>query len=68
MSVLVVSQKKDPYDASGITFNGEELRVLDDATLVGLQIDSKLRWGPMVHKLAVKLGNDSVHCQEFATF
>ena len=39
---------------SGITFNGEELRVLDDATLVGLQIDSKLRWGPMVHKLAVK--------------
>jgi hypothetical protein len=25
MSVLVVSQKKDPYDDSGITFNGEEL-------------------------------------------
>ena len=54
MSVLVVSQKRNPYDASGITFNGEELRVLDDATLVGLKIDSKLRWGSMVDKLAVK--------------
>jgi hypothetical protein len=54
MSVLVVSQKRNPYDASGITFNGEELRVLDDATLVGLKIDPKLRWGPMVDKLAVK--------------
>ena len=54
MSVLVVSQKKNPCDASGIVFNGEELRVLDDATLVGLKIDPKLRWGPMVDKLAVK--------------
>ena len=30
------------------------MRVLNDTTLVGLLIDQKLRWGPMVDKLAVK--------------
>ena len=54
MLVLVVSQKKNPFDASGIVFKGEELRVIDDVTLVGLTIDPKLRWGAMVDKLAVK--------------
>ena len=38
MQVLVVSQKKNPYEASGITFNGEAPQTLDDATPVGLQL------------------------------
>ena len=54
MSVMVVSQKKSPFDAAGIVFEGEELRVLDETTLVGITIDSRLRWGPMVDKLATK--------------
>ena len=52
--VTVISQKHHPFDASGITFNCEELSVVDDTTLVGLKIDRRMRWGPMVTKLATK--------------
>ena len=41
-------------DPSGIVFAGEELSVHDDTTLVGLKIDNRMRWGPMVAKLATK--------------
>ena len=51
---MVISQKRDPFDASGIIFNGEELSVVDDTTLVGIKIDKRMRWGPMVDKLALK--------------
>ena len=54
MSVMVISQKRVPFDASGIFFNGEELSVVDDTTLVGLKIDRRMRWGPMINKLALK--------------
>jgi len=54
MSAMVISQKRDPFDASGIIFNGEELSVVDDTTLVGIKIDKRMRWGPMVDKLALK--------------
>ena len=54
MSVMVVSQRHHPFDASGIIFNHEELSVVDNTTLVGLKIDRRMRWGPMVHKLATK--------------
>ena len=42
------------FDASGLYFNGEELSIVDETTLVGLRIDNKMRWGPMVKKLATK--------------
>ena len=42
MSVMVISQKRVPFDASGIFFNGEELSVVDDTTLVGLKIDKRM--------------------------
>ena len=51
---MVVSQRHHPFDASGVIFNGEELSVVDDTTLVGLKIDRRMRWGPMVCKLATK--------------
>ena len=51
---MVISQKRQPFDASGIIFNNEELSVVDDTTLVGLKIDRRMRWGPMINKLAVK--------------
>ena len=54
MCVMVISQKHKPFDPSGIYFNGEELSVHDDTTLVGLKIDRRMRWGPMVDKLATK--------------
>jgi hypothetical protein len=54
MCVMVISQKKKPFDPSGIYFNGEELSVHDDTTLVGLKIDKRMRWGPMIEKLASK--------------
>jgi acetyl/propionyl-CoA carboxylase alpha subunit len=54
MSVMVVSQKHNPFDASGIFFNNEELSIVDETTLVGLKIDRRMRWGPMVDKLATK--------------
>ena len=54
MEAIVISQKRVPSDASGIMFNGEELGIVDDTTLVGLKIDKRMRWGPMVDKLAKK--------------
>ena len=54
MEAIVISQKRVPFDASGIMFNGEELSIVDDTTLVGLKIDKRMRWGPMVDKLAKK--------------
>ena len=60
MSAMVISQKRKPFDASGIIFNNEELSVVDDTTLVGLKIDRRMRWGPVINKLAVK-GYSSGH-------
>ena len=54
MSAMVISQKREPFNASGIIFNSEELSVVDETTLVGLVIDRRMRWGPMIKKLAVK--------------
>ena len=54
MSAMVVSQKREAFNASGIIFNNEELSVVDETTLVGLVIDRQMRWGPMIKKLAVK--------------
>jgi len=54
MEAIVISQKRVPFDASGIMFDGEELSIVDDTTLVGLKIDKRMRWGPMVDKLAKK--------------
>ena len=56
MSAMVISQKHkiNLFDASGLYFNGEELSIVDETTLVGLKIDNKMRWGPMVKKLATK--------------
>ena len=53
---MVISQqhKNNLFDASGLYFNGEELSIVDETTLVGLKIDNKMRWGPMVKKLATK--------------
>ena len=54
MSVMVISQRREPFDASGIIFDNEELCVVDDTTLVGLKIDKRMRWGLMVDKIATK--------------
>ena len=50
----ILSQKKKPFDPSGIAFSGEELSVHNDTTLVGLKTDQRMRWGPMIKKLASK--------------
>ena len=54
MRVMMISQKKKPFDPSGIIFAGEELSVHDDTTLVGLKIDNRMKWGPMIKKLGTK--------------
>ena len=57
MSAMVVTQRRsDPFDidAAGIIFDGEELSIVDETTLVGLKIDGKMKWGPIVKKLATK--------------
>ena len=51
---MVVSQRRVPFDPSGIVFDTNELSVVDTTTLVGLKMDNKMRWGPMVNHLAVK--------------
>jgi len=60
MSVMVVSQKHHPFDASGIIFNHEELSVVDDTTLVGLKIDRRMRWVQWSTNLLSKQGNGLV--------
>ena len=46
--------EKKPFDPVGIIFAGEALSVHDDTTLVGLKVDNRMRWGPMIKKLATK--------------
>ena len=47
MSAMVITQRRsDPFNATGIMFDGEELSVVDETTLVGLKIDEKMKWGP----------------------
>ena len=52
--MVVTQRRSDPFDAAGIIFDGEELSVVDETTLVGLEIDEEMKWGPMVEKLATK--------------
>ena len=58
MSAMVFSQKKKPFTltshSASIWFGGEEMTVREDTTLVGLLIDQRMRWGPMVDKLVIK--------------
>ena len=56
MYAMVISHKHkiNLFDASGLYFNGEELSIVDETTLVGLKIDNKMRWGPMAKDLATK--------------
>jgi hypothetical protein len=53
-ATVIIQRRSDPFNAAGIMFDGEELSVVDETTLVGLKIDEKMKWGPMVKKLATK--------------
>ena len=54
MEMVIVSNKRLPFDASGICFDGFDIPCRSSIKLVGYTIDSKLRWGPMVDRLAKK--------------
>ena len=50
----MISQKHTPLSLAGIVFDGYTLPVKSSIILVGYVIDSKLRWGPMIDRLAKK--------------
>ena len=52
--MVLVSQKRVPFDPSGICFDGFMIPLLPQIKLVGFTLDSKLRWGPMADRLAKK--------------
>ena len=54
MELIVVSQKRNPVKPTGITFDGFSIPKRKQIKLVGYTIDSRLRWGPMIDRLAKK--------------
>jgi hypothetical protein len=44
MEMVLVSQKRVPFDPSGIWFDGFMIPLLPQIKLVGFTLDSKLRW------------------------
>ena len=54
MEMVLVSQKRIPFNPTGICFDGFEIPLRPQIKLVGFTVDSKLRWGPMIDGLAKK--------------
>ena len=44
MELVVVSQKRSPFDPTGITFDGFQIPHQPHIKLVGFTVESKLRW------------------------
>jgi hypothetical protein len=51
---MVFSQKKKPFDVSGLMFEGFPIKLVKQTKAVGYQLDSRLRWGPMVDSISKK--------------
>ena len=51
---MVVSRKRCPFDAAGISFDGFDIEVVKELKLVGFTLDSKMTMGSMVDKLCKK--------------
>ena len=54
MEMVVVSQKRSPFDPTGATFDDFQIPHRPHIKLVGFTVDSKLRWGPMIDRIAKK--------------
>ena len=54
MEMLLVSQKHRPFKLKDVVFDGFDLPSKPCIKLVGYSIDSKLRWGDMVDRIAKK--------------
>jgi hypothetical protein len=52
--MMVVSQKRTPFDPSGIVMDGVAVELVSEMKLVGFTFDSKMRWGAMVDRVASK--------------
>jgi hypothetical protein len=53
-SMMVVSQKRTPFDPSGIVMDGVAVETVSEMKLVGFTFDSKMRWGAMIDRAASK--------------
>ena len=51
---MVFSQRKNPFDVSGLLFEGFPIKLANQTKAVGYQLDSRLRWGPMVDSISKK--------------
>ena len=54
MEMVLISQRRVPFDLSGIMFDGFEIPLRPHIKLVGYTIDSKLRRGQMIDRIAKK--------------
>ena len=54
MELVVISKKHTPLSPAGIVFDGYELPTKSAIKIVGFTVDSKLRWGLMIDRLAKK--------------
>ena len=54
MEMVVVLQKRRPFNPDGVVFDGFKLPVKPCIKLVGYTIDSNLRWGQIIDRIAKK--------------
>ena len=54
MEMVLISQKHIRFDPTGICFDGFNIPLLPHIKLMGFTVDSRLRWGPMIHRIAKK--------------
>ena len=54
MEMVLVSLKRSPFDVTGIQFDNYHIPCKPHIKLVGYTIDSKLRWRPMLDRIAKK--------------
>jgi hypothetical protein len=53
-AMMLVSNKRRPFDITGIRIGGFPVKQVEDLKLVGYLFDQKMTFGPMVSKLAKK--------------
>ena len=52
--MIVMSNRSEPFDPTGINFDGEQVTQVETMKLVGFTLDCKLTWKPMVEAIAKK--------------